>query len=365
MDAGGPLGADGIIVAIETSFDDSAIAAVDAAGTILAGYVAGRVELHREWGGVVPEIAARSHITDLPALYFELKRHIDTKRIKAVAVTRGPGLVGSLLVGVNYAQGLSLGLGVPVMGLNHLEGHIVSPFLDAGDGNARRGRIIGEIPFPHIALVVSGGNTLLVRANALGDYTTLGETLDDAGGELLDKIAVALGRDYPGGATIERLAAHADAENPDTARWLARHQLPVPMRESRDLNFSYSGLKTAALRLMKAENITAGHPLEPAFCLALQNALNESLFIKAAEALRDNPDCRTLTLSGGVAANSALCANFRSMLAESGVNVLVPHKPLAVDNAEMMAYLAWLIISARGAIPLDDEELDAEPGLRL
>ena len=359
----------GVIVAIETSFDDSAIAAIDGRGRIAYGFAAGQIELHKDYGGVVPEIAARSHLTSLPLLMDELKNRIGFEDVSLIAVTRGPGLAGSLLAGVNFAQGAALGLGVPCIGLNHLEGHIVSPFLESradGGGKAQlEGLLLEVIPFPHLAVVVSGGNTLLVRADRLGDYYVAGETLDDAGGELLDKIAVALGRDYPGGAQIEKLAMQVDDTDKYAKDWLKKNPLPVPMRESGDLNFSYSGLKTAALRLMEREEITAGGELEPLFCRALLDALVESIWIKVRDFLKDNPDTRLVTASGGVAANRALCGALEKRLERRDISFKAPSKALAVDNAEMMAYLAWLYAGTPGGIPQKFLEFDADPALAL
>lgn len=359
----------GTIVAIETSFDDSAIAAIDETGRIIAGFTSSQIELHKEYGGVVPEIASRSHLAALPQLWDELESKIETGKVSAVAVTRGPGLVGSLLTGVNFAQGLALGLNVPCIGLNHLEGHVVSPFLNtyqSDDGTVTRtGTPANEIPFPHLALVVSGGNTLLVRAGALGDYFVAGETLDDAGGELLDKIAVALGREYPGGATIERLAMQVDVTDRYAKDWLYKNPLPVPMRESGDLNFSYSGLKTAALRLMEREGVKAGAEIEPLFCRALLDALIDSIWIKVRDFLMEYSDSRLVTASGGVAANRALCGSLEKRLERRGVDFVAPAKALAVDNAEMMAYLAWLYANSPGGWRAEMLDFDAEPALRL
>ncbi len=359
----------GIIIAIETSFDDSAISAIDENGRIIAGFTFGQIELHKNYGGVVPEIASRSHLAALPQLWDELEKKLDTGKISAVAVTRGPGLAGSLLTGVNFAQGLALGLGVQCIGLNHLEGHIVSPFLitaqNDGGTVARTGTPAAEIPFPHLALVVSGGNTLLVKANSLGDYYVAGQTLDDAGGELLDKIAVALGRSYPGGATIERLAMQVDVSDRYAKDWLDKNPLPVPMRDSGDLNFSYSGLKTASLRLMEREDIKAGAEIEPLFCRALLDALIESIWIKVRDFLKELPDARLVTASGGVAANNALCGALEKRLERRGVKFLAPVKALAVDNAEMMAYLAWLYSTSPGGWRKEMLDFDAEPALAL
>jgi len=413
-----------IIIAIETSFDDAAVAAIDGSGRIIAGLVAGQVELHREWGGVVPELAARTHLSDLPELFSELKKRIRIEDIGLVAVTKGPGLIGSLLIGVNFARGVALALDVPCVGLNHLEGHLVSPFLvteqlktngnkadnssegsdteggdsvrengrnsarddahnleseraippksfpastpqNAHDSCLRAGYSLDEIPFPHLALVVSGGNTLLVRVDGLRQYEVCGETLDDAGGELLDKIAVALGRGYPGGAAIEKLAATVDPGESETAGWLKENKLPVPMRESGDLNFSYSGLKTAALKVIERNGITAGHSLEPLFCHELLRALVESLFIKVQDFVRENPDAKAFTVSGGVAANRTLVANLKERLGLEGISVYSPSTTLAVDNAEMMAYLAWLYRTSSRGFTKSAIEFDAEAGLRL
>jgi N6-L-threonylcarbamoyladenine synthase len=366
----------GRIIAVETSFDDAAIAVIDNDGRILAGYTAGQVELHSPWGGVVPEIAARSHLVDLPQLFTKLKDETGFDDVSFVAVTRGPGLIGSLLIGVNFARGAAFGLSVPCFGFNHLEGHIFSPFIELHDGQTatgltdrfpaiKTGRPLEAIPFPHLALVVSGGNTLLVRVDGLGEYSVCGETLDDAGGELLDKIAVALGRTYPGGATIEKLAATCDPTGTAARAWLAENRLPIPMRESGDLNFSYSGLKTAALRVIEKEKLHAEHPLEPLFAYELQRALVESLYIKVRDFLNLNQDVLVFTLSGGVAANTPLTDTLRERLSGMGVELIAPVRSLAVDNAEMMAYLAWLYREKFDEMPVEITTFDAEAGLRL
>ncbi len=368
----------GKIVAIETSFDDAAIAVIDDDGRILAGYTAGQAALHTYWGGVVPELAARSHLVDLPMLFFKLKEEISFDGVSQVAVTRGPGLIGSLLIGVNFARGVALGFGVPCIGLNHLEGHIFSAFIDSvtvsqtnlGESDVKQktmrvGKPFDAITFPHLALVVSGGNTLLVRVDGLCEYAVCGETLDDAGGELLDKIAVALGRTYPGGATIEKLSIKCNPDEAWSREWLSQNRLPVPMRESGDLNFSYSGLKTAALKLIEKEKIHAEHPLEPLFAYELQRVLIESLFIKVRDYLEKNSDISLLTLSGGVAANSMLSLVFQKRLDGMGVDLIVPARALAVDNAEMMAYLAWLYRAHYDEFPIEVTDFDAEAGLRI
>lgn len=368
----------GRIIAIETSFDDAAVAIINDDGRILAGYTAGQVDLHTHWGGVVPELAARSHLVDLPALFYKLKEEIGFEGVTQVAVTRGPGLIGSLLIGVNFARGAALGLGVPCIGLNHLEGHIFSAFIETvaiwqshpGESDEkpktmRVGKTCDAITFPHLALVVSGGNTLLIRVDGLCEYDVCGETLDDAGGELLDKIAVALGRAYPGGATIEKLAAKCDPSEAESRDWLSQNKLPVPMRESGDLNFSYSGLKTAALKLIEKEKLHAEHPLEPLLAYELQRVLIESLFIKVRDYLDKNSDISLLTLSGGVAANSMLSEVFRKRLVGMGVALSVPARAVAVDNAEMMAYLAWLYRAQYDEFPIETTDFDAEAGLRI
>ncbi|OGK12314.1 MAG: tRNA (adenosine(37)-N6)-threonylcarbamoyltransferase complex transferase subunit TsaD [Candidatus Riflebacteria bacterium RBG_13_59_9] len=317
-----------MLLAIETSFDDTGLALLSKNCAVAASALSSSVELHMAYGGVVPEIAAREHLTNLPAMMADLRdeHSLDLARVSAVGVTRGPGLPGCLLAGVAFAKGLAYSLDAELYGLSHLEGHLYSPFFS---------RALAEIPFPLLGLVVSGGSTVLYLVRSFTERSVIGETVDDAAGELFDKVCHHLGYGYPGGARLEKLAREYRAR--PIRRQLV---LPVPMRESGDFNFSFSGLKTAAVRMIDAHR-EGDAGFDPEFSASLMRSVWESVWLKVESAARAY-GIREVSVSGGVAINGLLREYLRARGEGSGLRFHFPEPRLAMDNAEMMAYLLWL-----------------------
>ena len=306
-----------LVLGIETSCDETGVALYDTGAGLLGHTLFSQIELHAEYGGVVPELASRDHIRRLLPLISQLLGTTGRTlgNLDAIAYTQGPGLAGALLVGASVAASLGFALGIPAIGLHHLEGHLLSPML------------ANPAPcFPFIALLVSGGHTQLMKVGAVGDYELLGETVDDAAGEAFDKTAKLLGLPYPGGPA---LASLADSGNPK------RFKLPRPMMTSGDLNFSFSGLKTAALTLARREEMTAQNKADIA--AAFQTAIVEVLVAKSSEAmLRSGLD--QLVVAGGVGANQHLRVKLAQKAASEGFEVFYPPLDLCTDNGAMIAY---------------------------
>ncbi len=339
-----------MILAVETSFDETAIALVEAgSGRALDHLYSSSAELHERFGGVVPELAARAHLTNLPPIARALKEKHSFNKIELVAATAGPGLPGCLLAGVGFARGLALGLSVPYSPINHLEGHLLSPFMEGSiyrqEGRNEQGEPMGaeEIPFPHLGLIVSGGHTELVMAEEVGNYRVLGRTRDDAVGELLDKLGNHLGLGYPAGAKLERLAHEFLASHQRLEEALESHPLPVPMRQVAGLDFSFSGLKTAAVRMVERRGMERVKEELPAFAAALLAACFLSLVERTRLALREHP-VAVVGISGGVARNQILREMIARRLLEEGTvrEVRFPSPRLCIDNATMVGYAAWL-----------------------
>ena len=282
---------DAIVLGIETSCDETGVALVQTDGTILAQALHSQVALHAAYGGVVPELASRDHILRLLPLTETVlgQAGLTWPDIDAIGYTAGPGLAGALLVGAATAHGLSFATGIPLMGIHHLEGHLLSPLLDPS---------AKELRFPFLALLVSGGHTQIMRVNGLGDYDMLGDTIDDAAGEAFDKSAQLLGLGYPGGPAISALATHGDPR---------RFDLPRPLLKRPTLDFSFAGLKTAVLtQVQKLKSANALDDRARAdLAAAVQAAIVEVLVAKCNNAVRDT-GLRTLVIAGGVGANQAL-----------------------------------------------------------
>jgi len=308
------------VLGIETSCDETAAAVVESGRLILSSLVASQVDLHAQFGGVFPEVASRQHVRAIyPIVEGALQAaHLDLREVDAIAVTRGPGLPGSLVVGVNAAKGLALGSGLPLIGVNHLEAHIYSAWLYASDG---------EPPpapeFPLLALIVSGGHTELVLMTAHLEYQSLGATLDDAAGEAFDKVGRLLGLPYPGGPSIQRAAETGDPQAFDFPRaWLEEAW-----------NFSFSGLKTAVLREVRrlegrSHSLPVSH-LAASFQAAVVDVLVGKT-LRAAQAF----GARQILVAGGVSANRALRKAFQE---RSSFPVHIPPISLCTDNAAMIA----------------------------
>ena len=330
-----------LVLGIETSCDDTSVAVLEDAHTLRAHLIAGQ-DLHQLYGGVVPELAARAHLELLPRLVTRALADagIGARELTAIAVTRAPGLVGSLVVGVAFAKAYGLALGIPVVGVNHIEGHFHATALEHGEG-----------PWPAVALVVSGGHTELVEVRGFGAYRWLGSTRDDAAGEAFDKVSKLLGLGFPGGPAIDRLAAQGNA---------AAFDFPRPMLSQPGLDFSYSGLKTAvALTLASHGEPPYPEPLTRDIAASFQAAVVDTLAGKCMRALAET-GARALLLGGGVACNRGLRARLEVDCARAGVALRIPSPRLCADNAAMIALIgAWQL--AHGA--LDDPDLDAVASL--
>lgn len=336
-----------MLLAVETSFDDTGLSLVRGPGEVVFSALSSSVELQAPYGGVVPELAARDHVRNLPLMLADLRARWPEalSQVRALGVTRGPGLPGCLLAGVSFARGLAVSLNAPLFGLCHLEGHLYSAFF---------GTSADKIPYPFVALVVSGGNTVLYFVPHFGKHRLLGQTLDDAAGELFDKIAVRLGLGYPGGAELEALAASVPPN-----RIPADFRLPVPMRGSGDLNFSFSGLKTAALRLIERAALDAGVEALAVFARSLLTSVWESLWQKLLMASAET-GARAIAVTGGVAANRLLREYLYERARSAGLELHFPAPALAMDNAEMMAYLLWLNLESK----VQPEPFDIDANLR-
>ena len=343
-------GPDHLVLGIETSCDDTSVAVLEEGRRLRAHLIAAQ-DIHQIYGGVVPELASRAHLELLPGL---VRRALEAARIGAsdltgIAVTRAPGLVGSLVVGVGFAKAYGLALGLPVVGVNHIEAHLHAATLE-----------LGPSPFPAVALVVSGGHTELIEVRAFREYRWLGSTRDDAAGEAFDKVAKLLGLGFPGGPAIERLAAHGRRDAFD---------FPRPMLDQPGFDFSFSGLKTAVAMALASRSGSTGPPararspdgggLAADIAASFQAAVMDTLVEKTLRAV-EATGARALTLGGGVACNRELRDRLASACAGRRVVLRVPSARLCSDNAAMIALVgAWTL--AAGVAP--DPELDVAASL--
>ncbi|AIR89110.1 tRNA (adenosine(37)-N6)-threonylcarbamoyltransferase complex transferase subunit TsaD [Pseudomonas cremoricolorata] len=310
-----------LVLGLETSCDETGVALYDSERGLLADALFSQIDLHRVYGGVVPELASRDHVKRMLPLIREVLASAGcvASDIDAIAYTAGPGLVGALLVGASCAQALAFAWDVPAIGVHHMEGHLLAPMLEAQPPQ-----------FPFVALLVSGGHTQLVRVDGIGQYQLLGESLDDAAGEAFDKTAKLIGLNYPGGPEIARLAEHGVP---------GRFKFPRPMTDRPGLEFSFSGLKTFALNTWQ-QCCAAGDDTEQTRCdvsLAFQQAVVETLTIKCKRALKQT-GLKRLVIAGGVSANKALRASLEEMLAGLKGNVYYARPQFCTDNGAMIAY---------------------------
>ena len=339
------------ILGVETSCDETAIAVVERATVVRSSVVSSQVEQHAEFGGVVPEIAGRAHVRELVPVLAEAlaTAGIDDATgpdgVDAVAATTGPGLVGSLLVGVSAAKALSLVWGVPFVSVNHLEAHLYASFLEEPD-----------LELPLVVLLVSGGHTMLVLMEGHGRYRLLGSTLDDAAGEAFDKVARYLGLGYPGGPAIDALAADGDPTAFDYPRALVQEN-PDTLADDRRYSFSFSGLKTAVVNHVRNEPEAPSADVAASF----QAAVVDALVTKARWAV-EATGAVGACLGGGVAANSLLRDQFAGMCNEAGVRPFVPSRAMCTDNAAMVAAAGWWRLQSDGPSPMD---IGADPNLAL
>jgi N6-L-threonylcarbamoyladenine synthase len=332
-----------LVLAIETSCDETAVAITRGTGEILASEVTSQIGLHQPFGGVVPEVASRNHnLTLAPLIGKALRRaKVRLSDINVVAATAGPGLASSLLIGNTTGKALALALGAPFYSINHMEGHLLSPFI-GGPAGIR----------PCVSLIVSGGHTMLVHLRDASDYELLGQTRDDAAGEAFDKVGKMLGLAYPGGPEIDRLAAQGNDRAFD---------FPRSMIHSKDFAFSFSGLKTSVRYLLPK----LSEPLKPHLpdiCASFQRAVTDVLVHKTLEAARYCGE-NLVTVSGGVSHNRGLRLAFQKACGKGGFELLLAHDSLCTDNAAMIAYSAAVKLAA-GEAPsaLND---DINPNLTL
>ncbi len=326
-----------IIIGFESSCDETGVALVCTDRGLLAHSLHSQIAMHQEYGGVVPELASRDHIQRVLPLTREVlqKAQLSLKDIDAVAYTAGPGLAGALLVGASVAQSLAWALGLPAIPIHHLEGHLLSPLLAQPAPE-----------FPFVALLVSGGHTQLMRVDGVGDYQLLGETLDDAAGEAFDKTAKLMGLGYPGGPALSKLAERG---NP------AGFDLPRPMLHSPDLDFSFSGLKTAVLTRLRNSEKKDGALSDAQWAdlaASTEAAIVDVLAAKAIKAMKQT-GLKRLVVAGGVGANRHLRKQLTQSLARLGGTVFFPPLDLCTDNGAMIAFAAALRVKA-GLANLED-----------
>ncbi|MDB4488518.1 tRNA (adenosine(37)-N6)-threonylcarbamoyltransferase complex transferase subunit TsaD [Akkermansiaceae bacterium] len=332
-----------MILAIESSCDETAVAIIrreDQTPKLLSSLISSQIEIHREYGGVVPEVACRNHAQRIRPLVQQAldDAGVTLEDITAFAATRGPGLASSLLVGLAYAKGLAASSGKPFFGINHMEGHLLSPFLEEG-----------AIP-PHLGLIVSGGHTMLIDVQAHGQYQLIGRTIDDAAGEAFDKVGRMLKLPYPGGPEIEK---HAREGDPKAFAFPRAHLKDTPF------HFSFSGLKTAVLYQLQKLDDPQTHLAD--ICASFQAAIIDALVKKTIKAARQNGHT-LITLSGGVACNRTLQEALTVAAQNAGIGVQPTPPSLTTDNAGMIAFAALLASENRPADPLD---IGINPNLAL
>ena len=314
------------ILGIETSCDETGVAIYDEDKGLIANQLYTQIALHADYGGVVPELASRDHIRKTAPLIQATLREarLTAKDIDGVAYTCGPGLVGALLVGATVARALAYAWEVPAVGVHHMEGHLLAPMLDDNPPC-----------FPFVALLVSGGHTQLVRVEGVGQYTVIGESVDDAAGEAFDKTAKLLGLDYPGGAALSRLAEQGAP---------GRFVFPRPMTDRPGLDFSFSGLKTFAANTLNAvlkTELTLSEQTKADIAYAFQDAVVDTLAIKCKRALKET-GYKRLVIAGGVSANKKLRESLTQMMKNLGGEVFYPQPQFCTDNGAMIAYAGLL-----------------------
>lgn len=310
-----------LVLGIESSCDETGVALYDSNKGLLADALFSQIDLHRIYGGVVPELASRDHIKRLIPLLNQVlsKANCQKQDIDAIAYTAGPGLVGALLVGASFAKALAFALSIPTVGVHHMEGHLLAPMLESNPPT-----------FPFIALLVSGGHTQLVRVDGIGRYELLGESVDDAAGEAFDKTAKLLGLNYPGGPEIAKLAINGIAK---------RFKFPRPMTDRPGLMFSFSGLKTAALNAWQQCKAEGDDSIQTKsdIALAFQQAVVDTLTIKCRRALEQTGLSR-LVIAGGVSANKSLRQSLETMVISFNGEVFYARPEFCTDNGAMIAY---------------------------
>ena len=322
-----------MLLAIESSCDETAVAIIreeDEKPRLLTSLISSQIDIHRAYGGVVPEVACRNHAQRIRPLVQQALEdaEVTLEEIDHFAATCGPGLAASLLVGLSYAKGLATATGKPFYGVNHMEGHLLSPFVEDG-----------EIP-PHLSLIVSGGHTMLIDCQGFGKYELLGQTIDDAAGEAFDKVGRMLQLPYPGGPEIEK---HAREGDPKAFRFPRAHMKDQP------LNFSFSGLKTAVLYQLQKLDDPQAHLTD--ICASFQAAVIDSLVKKTIKAAEETGH-QIITISGGVACNKALQEKLQQACTDNSLELRLTPPALTTDNAGMIAFAGWLSTKHQEPSPL-------------
>jgi N6-L-threonylcarbamoyladenine synthase len=328
------------ILGIETSCDETGIAIYDTDKGLLAHELYSQVKLHADYGGVVPELASRDHVRKIVPL---IKRTMSSaglskNDIDGVAFTRGPGLVGALLVGSSVGRSLAYAWGVPAVGVHHMEGHLLAPMLDDNPPS-----------FPFIALLVSGGHSMIVNVQGIGQYEVLGESLDDAAGEAFDKTAKLLGLDYPGGPLLAKLAEKGEP---------GHYKFPRPMTDRPGLDMSFSGLKTFAANTIR--DCDGSEQTKANIAYAFQDAVVATLMIKCQRALKQTNQKR-LVIAGGVSANQQLRATLQDLKRRKGIEVYYPALQYCTDNGAMIAFAGAQRLMAGESVGLDTKAMPRWP----
>jgi len=320
-----------IILGIDTSCDDTSFALLKDGKELLSNLVSSQVDLHRVFGGIVPEIASRKHIELIDGLFREASDEagITKDAINAIGVTAGPGLIGSVLIGLSFAKGLAVALKIPIIGVNHIEAHAMSIFLEK------------DITFPFIALVVSGGHTIILRIDDFGVYTVMGSTRDDAAGEAFDKIAKFLGLGYPGGMVIEQMGQKGERNFV---------VFPRPMIDDKNYDFSFSGLKTSMINYIKKYGVNDQNINN--ILSSFQEAAFDVLVTKTLNAAKDEA-IRTVVVGGGVASNGRLRELFQERGGDAGIEVFFSSPKFCTDNGAMIAKVAHHYVTENKTSPLD------------
>ncbi|MFZ9929837.1 MAG: tRNA (adenosine(37)-N6)-threonylcarbamoyltransferase complex transferase subunit TsaD [Ilumatobacteraceae bacterium] len=333
-----PIDDSTVVLAIETSCDETAASLVMGGADVLSSVVSSQIDLHAQYGGVVPEIAGRAHLDLLNPVVARaiVESGVDETRIDAVAATHGPGLIGALLVGVSAAKSLALTWDVPYIGVNHLEAHLYAGLLEKPD-----------LEMPLVVLLVSGGHTMLIEMRNHGEYRLLGRTIDDAAGEAFDKVARFLDLGYPGGPAVDAIAREGDPNAID---------FPRAMRNE-GLDFSFSGLKTSVINFVRKNPAVRTADVAASFQAAVVDVL-----VHKTRRAAEQVGAKGVVLGGGVAANSLLRDRFAAMCADDGRACLVPSRAMCTDNAAMIGAAAWYRLRSDGATSLDT---GAFPNLRL
>ena len=330
-----------LILALESSCDETAAAVVRDGREVLSNLIASQVDLHAAYGGVVPELASRRHLEVINPLVTEALKSagVSQEQLEGVAVTRGPGLVGALLVGLSFAKAFAYARGIPLVGVHHIEGHLLAIQLEQ------------PVEYPFLGVAVSGGHTHLFRVEGIGRYRLLGRTLDDAAGEAFDKVAKLLGLPYPGGPVVDRLASGSDDGG---------IVFPRPLLKKNNLDFSFSGMKTAVLNHLQKFTCAPSPEQVAQVCCAFQTAVVDVITQKASRAAEQEGLTR-LVIAGGVACNSGLRRKFTELAATSGREIYFPSPKLCADNAAMQAVAGDYYLSRGARAGLDLNAVSSWP----